>query len=288
MDFKDTRFVVITRGRVGQLHVLKYMPERIQKMFTIVCHKGEKHDHLKEWEGKVSDVCEYEGNNIAEARKWCIEHFEEKFCFFFDDGCVFAVRGVKPCFGDMLKCGLTKMTTEQFTVERLEQMYLEMFNMVISKIRTDEYGIVGVSYRTGNNRVEEDYKENTRLGGVWAINRDLYYKLGFDKEHAPIVKEDFYLLLRFLTQGYKTCSVYKFCLDKKGGVNMKGGCSIYRTQEVINKCSEDFQKLFPQFVKLRDISYKKSWKGCETGTTYDVTVYWKKAYQYGLMKRNKK
>lgn len=285
MEFRDTRFIVMTRGRVGNLQIFNNMPESIIKMFTIACHEGEAEGHKKDWGGKVKEIVEYAGNNVAEARKWCIETFPEKFCFLFDDGCIFAVRGVPSDSGEMLKCNLTKMDFTSFGEESLEKLFIEMFTEVITKMRTEEYGIVGVSYRTGNNRVEQDFKENTRIGGVWAINRDLYFQLGFDKEQMPIVKEDFYLLLRFLLEGYKTGSVYKFCSDKKGGVNMKGGCSIYRTQEVINRCSKELHEMFPQFVKLRDISHKKSWKGCETGKTYDVTIYWKKAYENGLTKR---
>ena len=41
---------------------------------------------------------------------------------------------------------------------------------------------------------------------------------------------------------------------------------------------------FPQFVKLRE---KKGWQGME-GTMYDVTIYWKKAYEHGNLRRNGK
>lgn len=278
--FLSCDFVLLTRGRVDHQHLLSNMPEEILSMITIVCHPGEKELHSKTWGGKVKRITEYSGDFVGEAREWCINNLDGEYVFFFEDNLQFHVRK-DPDFGEGNKYGLTNVNSSKFKEETLTSIYYAILLDIFDKLDTGEYGMVGVSHRAGNNRQPLDFVDNSRLYGFWALHKENYRKMP-SRFSDVRYREDFYMELEFLLEGYKVGVFYKYAIDKKA-VNQKGGCSSYRKPEETNQNAFEMEKMFPGFVRAVK-KEKKSWNGYDE--VWDVNISWKKAYEYGRQKRD--
>lgn len=278
--FDESTFVVLTRGRTKKQVFLESVPASLLPILTIVCHPGEREMHFKNWGGKVKDIVEYKGDFVGEARDWCIDYFNSKYIFFFEDNLKFHTRvpELKPDLGDVPLFGLSNMTKTKFSEPLLLDCYIYMLDSIYNKLKTNEFGMVGVSHRTGNNRQSEDFVENTRLYGFWAIHKDNYKKLG-SRFSDVLYREDFFIELKFLLNAKKIGVFFNFAIDK-AAVNTDGGCNSYRTPEGTNENAYYMQNEFPGLVKAV-IKSKKSWKGYGKEVV-DVVIYWKKAYQQGV------
>lgn len=272
-------FVLLTRGRVDEQILLKELSPGILSLITIVCHPGERGAHIKNWGSKVKDVVEYSASYVGEARDWCLDNLPGDIAFFFEDNISFHVRVDKPDFGNIRKYGLYEMSRARFTEENMLKHQTQMLLDIIDKLETGEYGMVGNSQRFGNNREPNEFVENRRLYGFWAINKGLYKNLGA-RFSDVVYREDFYIILKFLLSGTKIGLFYKYAIDKENGVNSAGGCSAYRTPEKTNENALWMEQEFPGIVKARE-QKKVTWKGYE-GKAMDIIVQWKKAYETGL------
>jgi len=198
---------------------------------------------------------------------------------FFEDNISFHIRADKPDFGNIRNYGLYEMTLSRWSKENTLKHQLNMLDDIIEKLDSDEYGIVGISQRFGNNRIEEDFMENCRIYGFWGMNKKLYNSLSY-KISDVVYREDFYIILRFLMAGIKVGCFAKYAFDKENGVNSPGGCSSYRTPEATNKNVEWMVEQFPGIVRSKE-NEKVTWAGYN-GKALDVTIQWKKAYTQGL------
>ena len=129
---------------------------------------------------------------------------------------------------------------------------------------------------------EGDEKHPGRMMHCLAYRTSVLEKEGFrclsgvDADH---VQDDFNLTLQLLTAGYENC-ISLVHRSNPSASNSKGGASSWRTVEIHNKSAKRMAELYPQFVKLRE---KKNWQGFD-GVQYDITVQWKKAYEFGRTK----
>ena len=103
-----------------------------------------------------------------------------------------------------------------------------------------------------------------------AYNKDLInFPLDFTK---VLDAEDFYATLQLLTHGLKNYKFTKYAICSSGS-QTKGGCSIYRTNQTHNESMLILKELYPDFVKLREVSgFNKE------GIRLKATIYWKKAF----------
>ena len=142
----------------------------------------------------------------------------------------------------------------------------------------DVYGQVGISARTGANRVGSGpkplLKEATRTNGCTAYRTADFMSV----EHSRLpFMEDFDVTLQLLLKGVANCCFYHWSYDQSM-TNAPGGCSLYRTHEGHEASARKLAELHPGFVSLRQKANKT---GGEFGERTEVTVQWKKAHEAG-------
>ena len=149
---------------------------------------------------------------------------------------------------------------------------LDMFNTIETNL--EHYIHVGISAREGNNRIAAETKTVTRMMRLLAYNKQEVLNTGarFDRIDT---KQDFDMTLQLLRKGHKNLVLYNFAHNQPGS-NNRGGCSVYRNDEMMNRCSHELAELHPEFVKVVEKTTKTSWGG---GVRTDVRIAWKKAYE---------
>jgi len=136
------------------------------------------------------------------------------------------------------------------------------------------YG-VGVSMRQGNNRLEWNGNDNTRLNGCIIYRRSIFLdeRIVHDRMNPM---NDFDVNLQLLRLGYDNHLISEFCYNQ-GGTNAPGGSSDYRTLETQAASAHRLADLHPGFVNIRHKINKTG--PVELRERTEVTVFWKKARQ---------
>lgn len=279
----DLRIVVGTKGRVNKQLTIKNL-WAIPHLIDLICHPDDYDGLYELYNGKVRSISVYPielDNNLGEQRQWIVEQTSEKYLLLMDDNLSFNTRSPSMT-GNETKFPLKGMIEKHFPQEKMYEEQINLLNTVMEKIKEPDVGVVGLSQRSGNNRVEGRYKENTRIFAFSLIDISLMKEHGI-KFNDVNLKQDFYVNLSFLTRGYKNVCVYDYAFDKPSA-NMVGGCSTYRTPEKSNEAARILQSKFPDFVSIRKKS-TKSWDGFED-TAEDVMIKWQKAYDYGVNRNN--
>jgi hypothetical protein len=137
----------------------------------------------------------------------------------------------------------------------------------------DDYHLVGLGAREGNNRKPEPEEKCCRMMRAWGLRIDTFRKHKFDFTRINCM-EDFDVILQFLTHGYENI-VSNVFVTNQAGSNTAGGCQTYRTLEVQGEAAKTLASLYPEFVKVVEKETKTAWGG---GKRLDVNVQWKKAY----------
>lgn len=217
-------------------------------------------------------VCPEDG--ISKTRQWILMNSIYPYALMLDDDMQFNMRAN----GKLIQCGSKDMKS--------------MFNLLQSWL-DDDFVHVGISQRFGNNRIEEDYVEITRMNNAYAYNckvmKMLYkkYGIGFseleEKHNKRFVMEDFMVTLQLLRLGYKNRVTYKFCWSQKQSGD-EGGCSLYRTSKMQELSAKTLAQEHPGLVRVVQKESKVQWKGFDSKTRYDVQIYWKKAFKKGRQK----
>lgn len=166
---------------------------------------------------------------------------------------------------DIDEAGLRKMEEDDW-----HDLFTDIHN--IFELGDDIYA-VGVSMRQGNNRLEADGAQNTRLNGCIIYRRDMFLSVEHDRVNPM---NDFDVNLQLLRQGYTNHLISEFCYNQ-GGTNAPGGSSDYRTLETQAESAHKLAELHPGFVKIRQKVNKTGDIRLRERT--EVTVYWKKAQQ---------
>lgn len=195
-------------------------------------------------------------NRLSPTRQWIIDNTDGKVVMM-DDDLRFCAR-----------------RTDDWTKfnQATNSDVREMFHAIGCAL--DEYAHAGVVAREGGNRIEAfPYVFNTRMMRLLAYNADKVRAVGarFDR---IITKQDFDMTLQLLRAGYPNALLTKFCHDQPGS-NTSGGCSAYRSPEVMDDSARKLAELHPGFVKVVQKTTKGAWGG---GVRTDVQIQWKKAY----------
>lgn len=249
------RIMINTHGRVNKQITMSNLPTSIKEKTWLVVQESEAHLHKH----PNLIVLPKHITNLTDTRQWMLENFDEDI-LIMDDDLRFNVRR------DGVHSKLHQPT---------EQEVVELFDEIEHHL-SERVPFVGVSRREGNNRQEHELVYNTRIAQMWAIKtkylRDQGYR--FDRTRT---KEDMDMILQVLNGGDRNLCLYKWAVEG-GSSNAAGGCSLYRTHELMKADAEHFASLWPGIVTVVEKETKTSWGG---GVRHDVRVQWKKAYRNG-------
>lgn len=251
-----------TLGRLDNQRTLKELPQRWLKKTKLVVAKHEAKAHKKEYGERRVMVAPVEG--ISATRQWIIENALSRYVMFLSDDLLFNVR------------------YEGIRLRRAKPAEVgEMLDLLMRWLKKEKFAHVGVSPRGGNNHCEADYMEITRMNDAYAYDTEVLLKEGYRFDVVPLM-QDFHMTLELLKGGYPNRVTYKYAWGQQGS-NAKGGCSLYRTPELLDQTAKKLSTLHAPFVTVRAKKSKSSWKGMREvgGMTIrtDVVINWKQAYR---------
>lgn len=137
------------------------------------------------------------------------------------------------------------------------------------------FGHVAVSEKLGNNRFKEEWRFCTR--GIRCVGYN-HAKIQFNKLKFGrlVCMSDYDMTLQLLRQGVKNAVWFRYSQCQPGS-NTAGGCSAYRTPEVLAQSARNLAKFHPGLVRLTEKETKGGWfKGqTEINKRLDVVISWK-------------
>jgi len=152
-----------------------------------------------------------------------------------------------------------------------KEIFEKMIEEVIS-ICNDEYPITGIVARQFSNNFDTLYRENQRIIQLMCIHIPTISK---DRVYFNAINlscmSDYYFVLSYLKKGYKNKVITMYTRDDK--MQTEGGCSVYRTTEMVSASAIKLYKAFPDCVTL---AYKNT--GTWKENRIDVRMQWKKAF----------
>lgn len=197
---------------------------------------------------------------LSETRQHLLDISEKVFVMMDDDLLFFERR---------------KDDDTKFSKIHGEQVF-EMFDTLEDRMKGFAHG--GILAREGGNRIVG--KQNvyaTRMMRVLAYDPKKVRKVGarFDR---MVTKQDFDMTLQLLRAGYPNILMADYVQGQYGDgcSNAPGGCSVYRTPEMMDASAHKLAELHPGFVTVVQKESKVSWGG---GVRTDVNIQWKKALQ---------
>ncbi len=253
----------------NSMHI--YIPSlsRADRQFTVgnLPKSWRRRTHIVVTENEYDEYQELHGDmvistpvtGIAETRQWILENAESRYVLFLDDDMSFSYR----YSGTKMKKSSPKEVKKMLSL--LEEWLSEGFVHV------------GISARGGNNRVEAEYTEITRMNNSYAYNVEKYLKTGIRFDRLKVM-EDFDVTLSLLEKGFPNRVTYQYAWGQRKSGDA-GGCSLYRTAEVQKKAAHALSKLHPGLVKVIQKECKKVWTGIDSKYRTDVIISWKKAYK---------
>lgn len=253
IKFKDLSIFIPTLGRSDIQNTFKNLSPELQAITTLVVHTSEK-DLYDEYDHIVCPLFP-----IAEKRAWIVKNCETKYLVMLDDDIMFYTR----------KDDVDWRLRYNDKGDDMNNLFTDLLTALEAG-----YAHVGISARSGNNRVMEPVVENTRMYAVLAYNTEIVKKnVIFGRIQF---QEDFEVALQLLRKGFANAVFYKWAHGPCIRYQSKGGCENERTLELQNKSVRRLAELHPGFVTVRKVN--KKYEG-EMATRDEVIVYWKKAYE---------
>lgn len=263
--YPDLHVFVPTRGRLDRQHTLReLMLERVADEIckvTVVVPECEYYD----WSGgkyvetenvKLATVPDEFG--FSDIRQHLLElNTDEPGHIVIDDDLRYFRR-----VGDTVQ--LEKCSWEDIKV---------MFDWT-AEVMNEGFIHGGISVRGGNNHVKEKEVQVGREMRHHFYDRERVLATGLDFRQVKI-RQDFHATLWLLRHGEPNIINYEFAQDQCGS-NTDGGCSRYRTPEMLAEQAQVLADLHPGFVKVVEKYTKGAWGG---GMRTDVTIQWQKAFK---------
>lgn len=201
---------------------------------------------------------------VTPTRQWILEYahkHELGKIVMMDDDLRFFKRK-EPTANTKLAFSLLNATRDEVT---------EMVELLCRWL--DEVAHCGISSREGNNRVEKEVVEATRMMRVLAYRVPTVMQIGARFDRLPL-QEDFDMTLQLLRAGYPNRISYLYGNGQATGSGAKGGCSHFRTKPMMEETAHKLAELHPGFVNVVKKTTKHSFDG---GERTDVMIAWKKA-----------
>lgn len=242
-----------TAGRVGDQPSYTALKQAGLDPMLVV-QKAEAKAYAAVWPEARMVVLPPKIKTLSPTRQWLLEQAGGKFVLMDDDLRFFIRRDddatkFQPATGKDIKA---------------------MFRRIESSL--SKFAHVGLCAREGGNRMTED-ATCTRMMRVLAYNADKVRATGARFDRLP-TKQDFDMTLQLLRAGLPNLVLHRYCHDQ-GASQAAGGCSVYRTDEMMESSAHGLAKLHPAYVTVVQKETKTAWGG---GVRTDVRIAWKKAY----------
>jgi len=277
---EDTLIVINSSNRVDKIKTHDKFPKGITNWVYAV-----PHDQYESYEDVLGREHTYPipptvAQFLPSQRQHCMEYFGQvyKYIFFMDDDLTFLKRKVV----ETEDVDLYGKNVKKYRCKKAKKK--DVLNMIWD-VRTalDEFHMVGVSTRLGNNRVTEPHADTNRVTRCYALSAESFKAVGaVFNPFEPFVAEDFHMTLCYLNAGYNNRVLYNYAQEDVGS-NAEGGCSEYRTLEVQNRTAEWMNEHHKEVtLKAKESA---NWKGMEDGMKgnkifrNDMIIGWKKAYK---------
>ena len=249
-------------GRADKVVTLNSIPEKWLDRTKVVVTQKEYNSYAKHIPLENLLVIPTRIKGISKTREHIMNVCNERTLLMLDD--------------DMVFCKRLSMAHPKLKSIDNDRDMNNLFAIVEKLLKN--YPAVGISARQGNNRVNEEVRECTRMMNAYAFDIPKMRELGINFGRTPVM-EDFDVTLQLLRKGFKNAVIYKYCWNQRGS-GAEGGCATYRTAELQKKGALKLKKLHPDFVKIVEKESKSGWDGMKIRT--DVIVYWRKAYESSI------
>ena len=248
------KLYIPTSGRWDRQETWKWLPPEYQQMTSLVV-QGKEYDRYRKAGYDNLLMLPPEIKTVGPTRQWILDHCPDNKMIVMDDDLRFSAR-ISP---DSTK--LRKSTPED-----MKNMFVVLDAYLYDALH------VSISPREGNNRHPDLLKQVGRSTAVLGYRPQALRSLGVRFDRVPI-KMDFDATLQLLSMGHPNYISYAWAHDQSS--NASGGCSAYRTPEMLEEGARTLAALHPGYVKVVEKTTKGAWGG---GTRTDVRVQWKKAY----------
>lgn len=264
---EEMRIYVPTRGRVNRQITRRDMALELCKFpVTYVIPVTEELQWKSAWGPKnyrtVPDHFKF-----SDIRQWILEQCGGKYHVVIDDDLRIAQR-LPNQIAKMVNIGQFPPPERAAT---LHKMFLQ-----VKHLMRKGWLHGGISVRQGNNRIEAEYKMAHREMRFHFYNAEAVRALGYDFRRV-VTKQDLDFTLWMLRHGIPNIVWFEFSQEQNGN-NVHGGCSVYRTEQVMEDGAVALASLHPDYVKIVVKTPISSWGG---NPRVDVNIQWLKAYEEG-------
>ena len=254
-------------GRPGNVKTVKQFPDSWKDMVYIVVPHNQSNMYKKYNTWPVIALPPEVPPYLPSQRQWVMDNAPYEHVFFMDDDLEFQTR-----------------KREDTKLSRSEEVDMaSMIMRVLHEHTRNKIPMVGISTRLGNNRIETDFADITRVTQCYSLSKKVFQDVGAKfAPFEPFLMEDFHIVLSWLKAGHRNRVIYNHAMSGSSS-NAKGGVSRYRTFEGMHKTIDFLVKQHKGFCKKKMKKTKGGWDGFpvdEDGNVIrpDIIVQWKKAY----------
>lgn len=278
---KDFAICIPTRARIDRQTTVENLSLKLRKYVYLAVDKDEAEQHQK-YATKVKEIIVMPRNSSH--HKWNGNAFDKKQwaarLFYYKRG----IRYVVFCDDDL--SFHTRQTLDNKLIRAKKAETPAMFETLYKCMRNDRFAHVAISPREGNNRITEDFVDATRAMRVCGYDLEVIFANGLIFNRTQVMA-DFDITLQLLELGFPNRVFYNIANSHRKS-NDSGGCSLYRTPELMAKTANYLKSLHPQVVAVEQKTTTKPWAGFDNKTRTDVKIYWKKALEIGKAKNSSK
>lgn len=231
-------------------------PEEYWKK-TFVCVRHEEVDQYKKViNPKATIVPLHKSVDMNTTRNEMMSLFDGNV-LMIDDDCVFREYNGK--------------NFDTSSSESIGRMFVEM-----EKLLNDGFVHASIAHPIIGNRMKGKLVYNSRYYAVLGYNLTVMKKLGI--QFRTKTMSDIEVALNLTKRGYPSAIITQWLIATQA--QNKGGCSVYRTSEIHNRCAKKLAKYYAPFVKVKKA---QSWKGMEQ--RLDVIASWKRLFDKAKVKQ---
>lgn len=244
-----------TFQRVEKQTTFNSIPETLKPITKLIVDECEYTAYVEVYGEDFVIAVPGDIKGLSKKRQWMLENTDDPYIFMIDDDLTFGVRHE----GKLPKCS--------------DADFIVLFSLLESWLNEGLIH-VGISQRPFNHLEEGAFTEIGRMCTTYAYNAPAVLATGARFDRVPLM-QDFDMTLQLLELGHKNRITYDFCYGQGSG--SKGGCSAYRTGQLMKETAEKLAALHPGLVHVVQKKSETEWEGVGK-IRWDCNIEWKKAF----------